>query len=67
MAGRAMVTPKKATGAQTPAKEEMLPLEERIRQRAHEIYLQRGGDEGSELEDWLRAEGEMQQAEGKVT
>ncbi len=32
------------------------PTEERIRQRAHEIYLQRGDTPGSELDDWLEAE-----------
>ena len=36
-----------------------LPLEEQIRQRAHEIYLQRGGEDGSELDDWLQAEQEI--------
>ncbi len=33
-------------------------LEERIRRRAHEIYLSRGS-EGSELDDWLQAEREI--------
>lgn len=36
-----------------------LPLEEQVRQRAHEIYLQRGGQDGSELDDWLQAEAEI--------
>jgi hypothetical protein len=36
-----------------------LPLEQRIRERAHEIYLQRGGEDGSDLEDWLQAEEEI--------
>jgi hypothetical protein len=27
--------------------------------RAYEIYLQRGGQAGSELEDWLQAEREL--------
>jgi hypothetical protein len=36
-----------------------LPLEQRIRERAHEIYLQRGGQDGSDLEDWLQAEEEI--------
>jgi len=31
-------------------------VEERIRQRAHEIYLQRGGKDGSAMEGWLQAE-----------
>ena len=52
MAGRATVTPKQAINKE-------IPLEERIRQRAHEIYLERGGQDGSELDDWLQAEQEI--------
>ena len=33
--------------------------EEEIRNRAYEIYLQRGGQPGYELEDWLQAEHEV--------
>jgi hypothetical protein len=33
--------------------------EEEIRNRAYEIYLQRGGQPGYELEDWLQAEREL--------
>jgi hypothetical protein len=40
-----------------------LPLEERIRLRAYELYVQRGNESGSELEDWLQAEEEIQTAE----
>jgi Protein of unknown function (DUF2934) len=36
---------------------------EKIRRRAHELYLQRGSQPGSELDDWLRAEEEIRQAE----
>jgi hypothetical protein len=42
-----------------------LPLEEQIRQRAHEIYLQRGGDAGSDMDDWLQAEDEIRQKQGE--
>jgi Protein of unknown function (DUF2934) len=34
-------------------------LVEKIRERAYEIYLQRDGGPGSELDDWLRAEKEI--------
>jgi hypothetical protein len=34
-------------------------LEERIRCRAYEIYIKRGGQSGSDVEDWLRAEAEI--------
>ena len=48
--------------APAPAKEpsiEALPLEERIRRRAYELYVERGNQSGSELDDWLHAEEEV--------
>ena len=36
-----------------------LPLEERIRQRAYELYVDRGNESGSDLDDWLQAEEEI--------
>jgi hypothetical protein len=33
--------------------------EQEIRARAYEIYLQRGGQPGDEVEDWLQAEREL--------
>jgi hypothetical protein len=53
-----MATPARSKAAK-PAAEKTLPLEEQIRQRAHEIYLQRGGQDGSEWDDWLQAEQEI--------
>ena len=41
---------------------EMLSIEERIERRAYELYVQRGNQSGSELEDWLQAEAEVRQA-----
>ena len=41
---------------------ETLPLEERIRRRAHELYLQQGNQSGTELDDWLQAEEEILRA-----
>ena len=38
---------------------ESLPLEERIRQRAHEIWLENGGPAGTDLVNWLEAEREI--------
>jgi hypothetical protein len=35
------------------------PTEEEIRRRAYEIYLQHGAVSGGELDDWLRAEREL--------
>jgi hypothetical protein len=40
-----------------------LPLEEQVRRRAHEIWLQRGGENGLELDDWQQAEEEIQLAQ----
>jgi hypothetical protein len=36
------------------------PSHEEIRRRAYEIYLERNGFPGDELDDWLRAERELQ-------
>ena len=36
-----------------------LRIEEEIRRRAYELFEVRGGQEGCELEDWLRAEEEI--------
>jgi hypothetical protein len=50
-----------ATKLQTKdtAGSELLPMEERIRLRAHELYISRGNESGSELDDWLQAEDEL--------
>lgn len=34
-------------------------LNELIRQRAYELYLERGSEEGHAADDWLRAEAEV--------
>jgi Protein of unknown function (DUF2934) len=34
-------------------------IEEAIRQRAYELFEARGGEQGHDLEDWLRAEEEI--------
>ena len=41
--------------------EHTLPLKEQIAARAYELYLQRGGEDGHDLEDWLIAERELRQ------
>jgi hypothetical protein len=38
------------------------PSHEQIRLRAYEIYLERGGFPGNELDDWLQAERELERA-----
>ncbi|MCU1334933.1 MAG: hypothetical protein JWO19_514 [Bryobacterales bacterium] len=52
--------------APAPAPESKVPtssLEERIRRRAYELYVQRGNQPGSDLDNWLQAEEEVRQAE----
>jgi Protein of unknown function (DUF2934) len=62
--------PAAKTGRQTStskrAKPSPRPTREEIEQRAYEIYLERGGSEGSEMEDWLEAERELQRRNRKV-
>jgi hypothetical protein len=36
--------------------------EEHIRERAYEIYIERGEDDGRALDDWLQAENELQKS-----
>ncbi|HEU5335176.1 MAG TPA: DUF2934 domain-containing protein [Terriglobales bacterium] len=36
-----------------------LPVEERIRRRAYELYEQRGRVDGNDVEDWLQAKEEV--------
>lgn len=38
----------------------LIPLEQQIRQRAYELYEQRGRTDGHDLDDWLQAECEIQ-------
>jgi hypothetical protein len=40
-----------------------LSLAERIQRRAYELYVQRGNQSGSELDDWLQAEEKILWAE----
>jgi len=35
------------------------PSGEEIARRAHELYLERGGEHGKDVEDWARAEKEL--------
>ena len=44
---------------------ESQPSREAIALRAYEIYLERGGEPGHELEDWTRAELELSAKNGR--
>lgn len=50
-------TPKSTAGRSA------LPIEEQIRARAYELYVERGNESGSEMDDWLQAEKEMLDAQ----
>ena len=43
-----------------------LTREEKIRRRAYEIYLERGGEPGHDLEHWLQAERELTSDQSKA-
>jgi Protein of unknown function (DUF2934) len=51
----------RATAAATAT--EQLSLQERVEMRAYELYVLRGNESGSELDDWLQAEDEIRDAE----
>ena len=69
---RATPKPKRPPSRKSPARApsnanaKELALFERIAQRAYELYEQRGGQAGSELEDWLQAEREIRSAAAKT-
>jgi len=43
-----------------------LTREEKIRRRAYELYLERGGEPGHDLEHWLQAERELTADQSKA-
>jgi Protein of unknown function (DUF2934) len=51
--------PKKVAAAQAPAKKAFVSLDEEIRRRAYELFLQRNGAAGDPNHDWLIAEREV--------
>ena len=53
-AGQAVTAP-----AQVASQHQSPGLEEKIRMRAYELYLERGGHGGSPEQDWLRAKEEV--------
>ena len=61
VAPKKVTAPKKAAPKPVPSIQE---LEERVRQRAYELYLERGREAGDEREDWTRAEAEIAAGRG---
>jgi Protein of unknown function (DUF2934) len=43
------------------------PTHEEIGLRAHQIYIERGGTHGQDIEDWLQAERELIEERGKTS
>ena len=48
----------KGTPAKTAPMPDATPLQDKIRTRAHELYISRGREPGNEQRDWLQAEQE---------
>jgi len=42
------------------------PTHDQIAQHAYEIFLEHGATHGQDVEDWLRAERELQAAKGRA-
>lgn len=64
----------KKTTKKTPRRKTVPPrsidpaaLRAAIRERAHQIHLERGEASGGEMDDWLRAEREILTSEGAAT
>ena len=51
---RVQQAPGDAIAARSPA-----PTDDEIRARAYEMYLERGGHDGLDFDDWVRAEREL--------
>ena len=49
----------KSSPRSAPQTAEGHPTREEIELRAHQIYVERGGAHGQDLEDWLQAEREL--------
>jgi hypothetical protein len=54
--------PARQQGAESEkARKQNTPSPEAIRERAYEIHVDRGGSHGEDLDDWLRAESELEE------
>ena len=57
-------TEESSTGSE-PRTAESSPTREEIELRAYQIYVERGGTHGQDVEDWLQAERELVARYGK--
>jgi hypothetical protein len=62
----AATMPNRETQSLSQTTEAVREIQEQIRDRAYELYEQRGKVDGQDLEDWLRAESEVTQQEEKT-
>jgi hypothetical protein len=64
MKSRSATVRKQSTGPEVAQSEEAraqnAPSREEIQQRAYEIHTERGCVHGQDVDDWLRAEGELE-------
>jgi Protein of unknown function (DUF2934) len=58
-AAQISAAPEAVTGTMKVETQITPDMEEQIRARAYELYLQRGGHGGSAIQDWLRAQEEI--------
>ncbi len=49
-----------------PEQNKKVPTREEIARRAYELYLQRGGVDGSDVADWITAEEELKAAAART-
>jgi hypothetical protein len=52
-------TATKSPGKKPASGINLQPVEDKIRQRAYQLYLERGATDGGDVDDWLRAEQEV--------
>ncbi len=56
----------KSPARSEPQTAESHPTREEIELRAHQIYVERGGAHGQDVNDWLQAERELLEKHGKT-
>ena len=52
-------SPRKAKATEKQAAVRRVPTEEEIRNRAYQMFLERGGQPGHAIDDWVAAEREL--------
>ena len=60
-------TREKSSPESEPSTDKAAPTREEIELRAHQIYVERGGAHGQDVDDWLQAERELVEKYGKTS